>query len=125
MQPITQVLLNYKKKKKSVSSWIQNQLKFHNSSQLCDYICRQWNAPCLKSYALMKHQITLLKSLLSEFIFLVSQLGREGTSTLKFIICLREDSFDSSKYISTLNYVISNLLKIIKISNCQLHSLWK
>ena len=80
---------------------------------------------CLQSYALMKHQITLLKSLLSEFIFLVSQLGREGTSILKFIICLREDPFDSSKYISTLNYVISNLLKIIKISNCQLHSLWK
>ena len=78
---------------------------------------------CLQSYALMKHQITLLKSLLSEVIFLVSQLGREGTSTLKFIICLREDPFDSSKYISTLNYVISNLLKIIKISNCQLHSL--
>lgn len=60
----------------------------------------------------MKHQITLL----NEFIFLVSQLGREGTSTLRFIICLREDSFDRSKYISTPNYVISNLLKILKVS---------
>lgn len=60
----------------------------------------------------MKHQITLL----NEFIFLVSQLGREGTSTLRFIICLREDSFDSSKYISTPNYVISNPLKILKVS---------
>ena len=28
----------------------------------------------------------------------------------------REDSFDSSKYISTPNYVISNLLKILKVS---------